>query len=295
MNKSMILCVLLLLSGLTATAGEVEVHNFFPEGTRWTELRLDTKLYDSWFSEVERDGRKEYMPNFVRLDFTVGKVVRPPIDFGERRMVTCSTDSRQDSLCYYIEQSDYEVSVSLADKRVPSEESPIYALVYDFSSWEVGKDLIWETLDEAQTTKWGAWHSYGTISEIKEGKLGGDKPVQYVELEGGARLIWGIGITAWDGHECLFGPPQLYEGFYFMDLPFDREYYEGYKSILVYFEREGEVLYNLWPTETGELAEPVHDLKENRENSPFYDLQGRKLEQAPRKGMYLQGGKKWMK
>ncbi|MBQ7527393.1 MAG: hypothetical protein IJT11_06690, partial [Bacteroidaceae bacterium] len=40
---------------------------YFPEGTNWTEIRLDTLKYDSWYSKV--DG--EWVPNFETIEYRV--------------------------------------------------------------------------------------------------------------------------------------------------------------------------------------------------------------------------------
>ena len=39
---SMILCAVVVQVGLFA-------QQYFPEGTKWTEIRLDTTKYDNWF------------------------------------------------------------------------------------------------------------------------------------------------------------------------------------------------------------------------------------------------------
>ena len=45
--------------------------NYFTEGTRWIELRLDTLKYDSWFSEVYQDGVITWIPNYEEVYFYV--------------------------------------------------------------------------------------------------------------------------------------------------------------------------------------------------------------------------------
>ena len=51
---------------------ELEVlDTYYPQGTRWTELRLDTTRYDSWFSEVYQDGVITWIPNYEEVYFYV--------------------------------------------------------------------------------------------------------------------------------------------------------------------------------------------------------------------------------
>ena len=91
--------------------------------------------------------------------------------------------------------------------------------------------------------------------------------LKYVDLDGrapydpqepgntdtkGGRIIQGIGITEWNDGECLFGPPNPY-------LALSNHAYlpeRHYRSMLVHFERNGEVLYDVWP-EKPVASEPV--------------------------------------
>ena len=41
-----------------------ESQEYFPEGTKWTEIRLDTLKYDSWYSKVGN----EWVPNFETIE-----------------------------------------------------------------------------------------------------------------------------------------------------------------------------------------------------------------------------------
>lgn len=40
---------------------------YFPDGTKWTEIRLDTLKYDSWYS---KDG-DEWVPNYEIVEYYV--------------------------------------------------------------------------------------------------------------------------------------------------------------------------------------------------------------------------------
>ena len=44
---------------------------YYEEGTRWTELKLDTLRYESWFTEVNDGGTTKYIPNYERTDFYI--------------------------------------------------------------------------------------------------------------------------------------------------------------------------------------------------------------------------------
>ena len=51
-----------VLASMTLLAQE-----YFPEGTKWTEIRLDTLKYDSWYSKVG----DEWVPNFETIEYYV--------------------------------------------------------------------------------------------------------------------------------------------------------------------------------------------------------------------------------
>ncbi len=288
---------------------------FFPEGTKWTELRLDTTKYDSWYTEVEENGEIVYVPNFERLDFTVGKLNTFPQSaehyFTTYREVHCSTSSRKDSLCYYVGQDgDSTVYACLADETLDPNTNENYRpwlfrpWVYEFDEWEEGKTLTHSTCHKMHTTSSVKWIDYGTIMEINEGTFGGDKPLKYATLEDGTQIIWGIGVPRWNGHDCLFGPAEIYEELLFSVperfedseyLEYYRERFEHHRSILVYFERDGEVLYDLWPDKDGNLVQSAPTLKAPLEtDAPIYDLQGRRIQTAPERGIYIRGGKKYV-
>ncbi|MBO4549426.1 MAG: hypothetical protein J5733_01735, partial [Bacteroidaceae bacterium] len=61
-----------------------------------------------------------------------------------------------------------------------------------------------------------------------------------------------IGVTEWNDGECLFGPVNLYRYSSSQGTPPERHY----RSMLVHFERDGEVLYDVWP-EKKAVEEPV--------------------------------------
>ena len=60
--KRTLLFMVLVLASLTMLAQE-----YYPEGTKWTEIRLDTLKYDSWYSKVG----DEWVPNFETIEYYV--------------------------------------------------------------------------------------------------------------------------------------------------------------------------------------------------------------------------------
>ena len=176
---------------------------------------------------------------------------------------------------------------------------------YQFD-WNVGKGLYFENIIMSNTTSLvRPYFYYGIIDEIKEGYFVGSQSLKYVDLDGkapndksnspkrnvntnGGRIIQGIGMTQWNDGECLFGPPNPYS-----TLSFNSNLYpeRNYRSMLVHFERNGEVLYDVWPEKGGTDIKSISKAIMPISNT-LYDLQGRKLQQTPQKGLYIQNGKK---
>ena len=270
---------------------------YFPEGTKWTEIRLDTLQYNSWYSKV--DG--EWVPNFETIEYFVQGEYTDR-DFIYKKVYTNGPDwTESHPLLIYENGNNVMISViEDYDKFVlfPKE-------VYQFG-WGVGQRLWFQDLLEGNATCWPpcGLQNYGIIDEIKEGDFGGVRPLKYVDLDGkapvdpqsfreysntnGGRIIQGIGITEWNDGECLFGPPNPhYAMTCFDDIP-----KRHYRSMLVHFERNGEVLYDVWPekgTTTG-IESPYSPSDEET----FFDLQGRKLPAKPTQGIYIEDGKKRM-
>lgn len=275
---------------------------YFPEGTKWTEIRLDTLKYDSWYSKVD----DEWVPNFETIEYYVkGEYTTK---YGEKYKCIYTngpewTDSltfgiQEGELIQYNEDDDVIVTVFAPDDY--ESYSPLgWAETYQFD-WGIGKGISFENLFMSTTTYAVKYqYYYGIIDEIKEGYFGGSQPLKYVDLDGkapeydkygidtkGGRIIQGIGITEWNDGECLFGPPDPYGAL-------DGEYHgRHYRSMLVHFERNGEVLYDVWPEkEVTNGIKPVTSVNTPTANT-IYDLSGRRVQGAPKKGVYIQGGKK---
>ena len=215
---------------------------YFPEGTRWTEIRLDTLKYDSWYSKVG----DEWVPNFETIEYYV-QGEYPDRDKTYKKVYTNGPEWK-DSLTLLIQEAHDSVFVSVL---VHDNDGKSYVLwpgeAYQFD-WSVGTGLYYENILMQNTTSFPPHqHNYGIVDEIKERFFGGVKTLRYVDLNGG-RIIQGIGITEWNDGECLFGPPnpysasQMYESYHWESYP-ERHY----RSMLVHFERNGEVLYDVWP------------------------------------------------
>ena len=234
---------------------------FFPEGTRWTEIRLDTLEHSSWYSKI--DG--EWVPNFETIEYYVqGEYVDK--NGSIYKCVYTNGPEWTDSLTILLDERGYNKSIS-ATAQI-TDDGVTYTLcpgqTYQFD-WNVGQTLSFRTIEGANTTCFPpcGWYNYGLIEEIKEGDFGGVSPLKYVDLDGkapvnpeapwytdtnGARIIQGIGVTEWDDGECLFGPSNPYYALMCFDPDGWYKYpWRNYRSMLVHFERGGEVLYDVWP------------------------------------------------
>ena len=267
--KRTLLFIACVLAALTMSAQE-----YYPEGTKWTEIRLDTLKYDSWYSKVG----DEWVPNFETIEYYVkGEYTT---EYGEKyKCVYTNGPEWTDSLTFllqeegdaeYVEHNCVKVSVLGQDYEEILSSYPLWpGLAYQFD-WSVGKGLYYEDILMSNTTSiWRTRFYYGIIDEIKEGLFGGVRPLKYVDLDGkapakdpnspiynvdtqGGRVLQGIGITEWNDGECLFGPPNPYDAWHFTN---DGSWEERhYRSMLVHFERNGEVLYDVWPESSPQMA-----------------------------------------
>ena len=227
---------------IVALSNNSNTQDYFPEGTKWTEIRLDTLKYDSWYSKVG----DEWVPNFETIEYYVQGDC-PDRDWIYKKVYTNGPEWT-DSLTLMIQEAHDSVLVSVL---VHDYDGKSYVLwpgeAYQFD-WSVGKGLYYENILMQNTTSISPHqYNYGIVDEIKEGNFGGVKPLKYVDLNGN-RIIQGIGITEWNDGECLFGPPDpysalaQYESYHWESYP-ERHY----RSMLVHFERNGEVLYDVWP------------------------------------------------
>jgi hypothetical protein len=314
MKKSILL--LLFLAMQTVLLAQ----EYYPEGTKWTEIRLDTLKYDSWYSKVD----DEWVPNFETIEYYVkGDYIEKSRGDGKDKYRCVYTNGPEwtDSLTLLLQEegdADYVgqdcVMVSVLTQGydwndILTNIASWPGMAYQFD-WGVGKGLYYQDIVQEQTTYIVRYtFYYGIIDEIKEGYFGGVRPLKYVDLDGkapecgkwdnpqkvdtqGGRIIQGIGITEWNQGECLFGAPRPYDALrFFQEHPSEERHY---RSRLVHFERNGEVLYDIWPAKgiTDEIMS-IHRTGTTVSKS-FYDLLGRRLQGRPAKGVYIKDGRKYV-
>lgn len=63
--------ILFACMALLCMANRAPAQAFFPEGTRWTELRLDTREHQTWCDEEKRDGGSVLVPNYEQIEYYV--------------------------------------------------------------------------------------------------------------------------------------------------------------------------------------------------------------------------------
>ena len=225
-------------------AGLETTTKYFPEGTKWTEIRLDTLKYDSWYTKVG----DEWVPNFETIEYYVkGEYVPTSLGVDYQRKYSCVyTNSQEwtDSLTLMINEdvTEYDTTIGVLTPNL-IEEFALPGVAYQWE-WYKGKELSYRGIVESNVTSFFPPHKYGIIDNIKEGVFGGVKPLKYVDLDD-VRIIHGIGVTEWKDGECLFGQinPYRYSFYNKEESPKERHY----RSMLVHFERNGEVLYDVWP------------------------------------------------
>ena len=242
---------------------------YYPDGTRWTEIRLDTLKYDGWYSKV--DG--EWLPNFETIEYYVKGEYLERYDDAPLKCVYTNGPTWTDSLTLLVRERMYDntveanIPVFYEDDWGSLLEFPSSTAIYQFD-WSVGKKLYFQDLLGSSSTclpPCGMYY-FGIIEDIKEGYFGGVRSLKYVDLSGevpvdperpwytntnGGRIIQGIGITEWNDGECLFGPVNPY---FAMTGSYGNRHY---RSMLVHFERDGEVLYDVWPEKGTDIKEYV--------------------------------------
>ena len=312
MNRAFIL--LLFLAAQTALFAQ----EYFPEGTKWTEIRLDTLKYDSLYSKVG----DEWVPNFETIEYYIkGEFIDKSRGDGKDKYRCVYTNGPEwtDSLTLLLQEegdADYighdciMVSVLIQDydwNDILINRALFSGEAYQFD-WSIGKGLYFKDILMSNTTSILESYYYGMIDEIKEGNFGGVRPLKYVDLDGkapdnnpnspirnistqGGRILQGIGITEWNDGECLFGPPNPYSALRMFDsYPEEKYPQRHYRSMLVHFERNGEVLYDVWPER--EETNKINSISKAKIANTLFDLQGRKRQQTPQKGIWIHNGKK---
>ena len=312
--------LLLLVFIPSIIVAEDEIYSrFYPEGTTWTEIVLDTLAHDSWFSK-EGDN---WVANYDTVTYYVkGQVV---ID-GYGRTVNCvytRIAGEPDSWAFIIEDpaSQYMDFKWVKAGIIEADNGYSYlGLLYHFD-WVEGESFR-GSIPLINTLSFGSDQetvNYGIIEKIEEGDFGGVRPLNYVDLTATiwysgnrpiryypVRMIQGIGVTTWDGPQCILGPVEIMttlEKEYLSGNPFMKWFKSKYgtdeshhRSMLVHFERNGEVLYDVWPSPKGMTNEVKYVLAPKPENDTpiLFDLSGRRLERAPQRGIYIKNGKKFI-
>ena len=275
--KRTLLFITCILASLVVSA-----QTYFPEGTKWTEIRLDTLKYNSWYSKVG----EEWLPNFETIEYYVkgeytdnnGEKYKCVYTNGPEWTDSLTLLLQEEGDAEYVRYNTVMVSV-LAHDDDGSSRTLWPGEAYQFD-WTIGKGLYFKDILLSNTTSiLQSYYYYGIIDEIKEGNFGGARPLKYVDLDGkapdndpnspirntstsGGRILQGIGITEWNDGECLFGPPNPYFALSFFDsYPEEKYPQRHYRSMLVHFERNGEVLYEVWP-----------DKSQQNDYIPFVDM-----------------------
>lgn len=309
MKQKLLLTILTLLGfGLA----EVQAQSYLNNRSRWTEIRLDTLLYDSWYSAVETEEGTTYVPNFEIVEYKINSEMQAfEYEWGSydlQDVIATTPDGHSRLVCYRcysldkegVYQGTYDQFTHIA---IRNQAEPFAVMepaeTYCWADWNVGEDLYFIDLFTSQTTGFPRTTPYGKIVEVGKDFFGGAKPLEYALLDNGRRIIKGIGVTTWNGKECIVGPAYVNEcaDWYVNDnilqdeAKMDEIKNTHHRSMLVRFEHDGEVLYNMWPNAKGEIAQGVPQIAGVQKAKGIYDLQGRKLTRQPDKGMYIEDGK----
>ena len=247
---------------------------YYTEGTKWTEIRLDTLKYDSWFSE---DGQ----PNYEVQEFYVEG--QAELSYGIYNTIYIKRENTPDSLAFYVKEGTHSYAAIIVKGILL--DVGFYNFNWEERNWIILKPFLVGSF-------WGAsWQTtLDYFSEEKEGDFGGERPQTYVNATAKVRrlqepsdyildvcVIKGIGVTSWPGPDCIFGPLDASETYdYFSD---DNNLLHNpkhpYRSMLVHFECGGEVLCDMWPQpERMGVVGPLPTSPRGGDDA-LYDLQGR--------------------
>ena len=228
---------------------------YYPEGTKWTEIRLDTLKYDSWYTRVG----DEWIPNYETIEYYVKGEYENKNWSVPFKCVYTNSPEWTDSLTLLLYEGTvygYDMGV-LATVPNPYDDNltPLPGEAYIFD-WNVGMTISFVDILSNNTTAFypPGTFDFGKIEEIKEGNFGGVRPLKYTDVNG-VRIIQGIGVTTWNDGECLFGPVKPYYA-----SPTIEHNERHYRSMLVHFERNGEVLYNVWPVKGSTVEVAINNL-----------------------------------
>ena len=136
--------------------------------------------------------------------------------------------------------------------------------LYDFTprKWKVG-DMICTNCD-------GTMEQYEEVVKVSSITLQNGEEVPFIDI-GCTSIVHGIGYNS---NEPFLSPREAYNGF-------------SGKSYPINFYRKGELLWGEEYNPNASVALP----KANNHDTPYYDLQGRKVANPPQ-GIYIKDGKK---
>ena len=257
---------------------------YYPEGTKWTEIRLDTLKYNSWYSKVGED----WVPNYEIIEYRVqGEYGEASDNYWNAPYKCVYTNSSEwtDSLTLLISEGEINGLPTGVLVTVLDVDQPLCPSSYLFE-WEVGtmikfKDILAANMPAIFPPD---LFDFGIVEEIEVEDFGGVRPLKYSDVKG-VRMIQGIGVATWNDGECIFGPLDPYKA-----LPTPHEESRHYRSMLVHFERNNEVLYDVWPKKEIPSSITVKDAQSANQGIIF-DLQGRRVSN-PQKGIYIKEGRK---
>lgn len=261
-------------------------------------MQLDTLLYDSWYEEIVSEGKVSYKPNFEVVEYYVGEEYQGNLDTHGYLLhgIYACKEGKQDSLVCYLAQdieNDYNY-VCFTAKLDAHQAMGIPTTIYYPHTFNVGDGIKYHGLGGAQLTGWFG-PAFAHVKEVGTNRFGTSHQHKYMVLDNGICEVENIGVTTWNGKECILGPAEIY--CCVADFTEDSEDREKilsehhHRSMLVRFEHDGEVLYNMWPNAKGEIAQGVPQIAGAQKAKGIYDLQGRKLTRQPDKGMYIEDGK----
>ena len=100
---------------------------YYSQGTKWSELQLDTLLYDSWYEEIVADGKVSYKPNFEVVEYYVGEEYKGELDTDGELLhgIYVHREGRPDSLVCYLAQDTDNLSLTAI---VDGESKPYMAI-----------------------------------------------------------------------------------------------------------------------------------------------------------------------
>ena len=306
MKRVLFMLFLAALSMRMSAQIEYGATKYYPEGTRWTEICIDTAQYKSWFSKVG----ETWIPNYEMVEYYVKDEYLNEYDpgYGPFKLVYCHREGKQDSLClalaewHFVPSGCHSIMIGYPyltenGKSMHLHHTAVKAYNFDYMM-EVGERITYTQYMREWT------RSYGTAIDKGEKTFGGNCPLVYLDVlcesyayrfgeivKDTICLINGIGFTWWRARECLFSGPGIYDELHESE---DKAIYYRYRSMLVHFERDGEVLYDVWP-QPGDMPDGIEVplAPTPREGAAIYDLQGRKVEK-PEKGIYIVNGRKVM-